>query len=202
MDELDKHHQDLVDRIDKIISNFSPYTRVHTKNRPDKPIEISSDPFIQAINQLVADGYLVEDKYDRGSYDLTSEGRAFIQRGGYKGKFEEEQRLRELNKQQLQSVIDTNISVKETNAFQKNIGKRTFYLGLLSAVFIAITTWKTVFDTSGEELKGVKTELKLMNTKLDSLLLDMKNQKNGKADSTYALPPRLKKQGKHLSRQP
>jgi|GEM_PF-4031377 len=82
-------------------------------------IEVSIDPHTIAVDQLLADGFLVERKSKPGIYDLTAHGRDFIRRGGYKVRFEEEERIKRLNENQILSVVNTNKSVRQTNNLQK-----------------------------------------------------------------------------------
>ncbi|MBW0178297.1 hypothetical protein [Sediminibacterium sp.] len=110
-------YRDHLAECDKIIPEFLNTNFI--ARDPRQVIEINLDPRTIAIDQFIADGFLVERRNKQGIYDLTAHGRDFIRRGGYKARFEEEEKLKKINKDQIQSIIDTNRSVIKTNTIQK-----------------------------------------------------------------------------------
>jgi hypothetical protein len=66
--------------------------------------------FLAVLEGLTEDGFLRKSKgiNDVTDYWLTLKGRIFQKRGGYVGKYNEDESLSKLNKDQLKSVINTN----------------------------------------------------------------------------------------------
>ena len=98
--------KDYLEQIDKMLPYFEE-TDGHGVG--GYMIYATNDMYTIARDQLMLDGYLAEIPHKRGNYVLTGKGRDFIKKGGYTAMFREEERLRTLNKQQLKSVIRTNV---------------------------------------------------------------------------------------------
>jgi len=130
--------RDLLAEFDKLLPSILNLNGIH-RNNSGNPIRISIDPHTLLNDQLIADGYLVPDPDDSDKFILTAEGRFFIMRGGYKAKYQYDEYLRKLNEQQIQSVIDTNESVKSTNQFQKRILWVTLIVSAISLIVSIVT---------------------------------------------------------------
>jgi hypothetical protein len=87
--------------------------------------------------QYYTDGYI---KKVGSAYYLTGEGRLFIENGGYTNLFSEQKEFKKLQKEQISSVIDTNRSVKKTNALQKWSLGVTLIIILIGCV-VQISDW-------------------------------------------------------------
>jgi hypothetical protein len=118
---------------------------------------------------------------NRNFYQLTFDGKFLIQNGGYEKKLSQEEELKELNKQQINSVI-------ATNTFQKKFGNRSLLLAAVPIIFIVISTWLQVIDKSEEELKGMKLQFQQLNNTIDSFAtIQAGNQQSSKIDSAKSL---------------
>jgi hypothetical protein len=150
-------------------------------------IEVSLDPHTIAIDQLLADGFLIERKNRPRIYDLTAHGRDFIRRGGYKARFEEEEKIKALNEKQIESVIDTNKSVKQTNKFQIGSLITTGVIIIASCVFqgLSYIEQKSENQLLKEHLKSdsikemsIKNQLLWMQKQIDSMQYVKKTYNN------------------------
>jgi hypothetical protein len=130
-------------------------------------INIEGDPHSMARNQLLIDGYMVEHPKGSGYFYLTGEGRYFISKGGYAGRAAEQEELNKLNKNQLQSIIDTNTSVRKTNLIQKLSAISTFII-IATALLIQFMSYKkekTEMQPITDSLLKVKMRLDKLETK-------------------------------------
>lgn len=129
-------------------------------------IFVEFDPLINALRQLFIDGYLIEYPSNANIYHLTAAGRKFLMNGGYANLFTEEARIKKLNESQLQSVIDTNISIQKTNDDTRtNIGiqKRLTITALVIAGVSLVSSIISVIASCND-----KTDARLL--KIDSTL--------------------------------
>jgi hypothetical protein len=101
---------------------------------------------------------------------LTSEGWKFIS-------FEEERKLKaeeidqklkreKLEENQIQSVLDTNSSVRRTNV-------TSLILASISTIFIVISTINQFTDTTSEELHSISQKLQRSSNILDSMRISV-----------------------------
>lgn len=120
------------------------------------------------FNQLYVDGYIKEAMFYMSNenkpthYTLTSKGRIFIQAGGYGNLFKEQGELKELQKTQITSVIDTNDSVIKTN-------NKMWVIAGLAALFAfssAIIAWFQ-YSKSPDEL--IQPQLDSIHKSIQSL---------------------------------
>ncbi|MBL7734812.1 MAG: hypothetical protein JNL51_05095 [Chitinophagaceae bacterium] len=119
---------------------------------------INLDPHLIAVDQLIADGLMIEDPRQRGVFRLTGEGRAFIRRGGYKAKFEEEERIKKLSENQVQSVI-------QTNKIQRN----TSIISTIVAFAAVIVASMTLCNNDKERDILIQKELQQLRQSIDSM---------------------------------
>lgn len=123
------------------------------------------------FNQLYADGYLKKAMFNTGSdsdfYILTSEGRLFIQKGGYGTLFKENLEIKQLNKKQIQSVIDTN-----------QISRRIGWIALFIAGAAALASIAQYFKKPDEliqpSLDTLNKEVKLLRESLQKEVPNLK----------------------------
>lgn len=153
------HQRDLLADFDVMLQSMLNSNGTFRGRATTNTIHIEVDPYSQLTDQMIADGYLVKDPDYDGKYLLTSEGRYFIMRGGFKAQFKYEEEIKELSKKQIQSTIDTNKSVKSTN----KLFILTVVLALLGVLFQGMTWYN---DSEKEELK---TQLRVKENQIRSL---------------------------------
>ncbi len=153
------HQRDLLAEFDVMLQSMLNSNGTFRGRATTQPMYIEVDPYSQLTDQMIADGYLVKDPDYNGKYLLTSEGRYFIMRGGFKAQFEYEEKIKELNKKQIQSTIDTNKSVKSTN--------KLFILTIAIALFGVVFQGITWYNDS--EKKDLKEQLRRKENQIRSL---------------------------------
>ncbi len=156
--------KDYLEQIDKMLPYFEE-TDGHAVGA--NMVYVTLDMYTIARDQLMLDGYLKEIPHKKDNYVLTGKGRDFIKKGGYTAMFAREEKLQQLTEAQLQNVIDTNLSVQQTNtAIQQNIPvqKRQTNISIgvaaLSLAFVMASVFKTCTDTNTEEMQKITQQLK------------------------------------------
>lgn len=142
-------------------------------------ISMDSNPDSMARNQLIIDGFMIENPKNSGNFYFTSEGRYFISKGGYAARMAEREELSKLNKAQLQSVIDTNKSVKKTNKIQIASLVTTFVI-ILFALFIQFLSYekeKPETQPIINSIEELKHKVDLLRSQYDSLNLRLNSLK-------------------------
>lgn len=79
---------------------------------------VEIDAFKIALKQLYNDGYLKEIKPNCGKFYLSGEGRDFLLRGGYKAKFEREQKLRDISDKKAE--LDLTNAIRVNKHYKRN----------------------------------------------------------------------------------
>jgi hypothetical protein len=156
--------QDYLEQIDKMLPYFEE-TDGHGVGA-DR-IYVTLDMYTIARDQLMLDGYLKEIPHKKGNYVLTGKGRDFIKKGGYTATFKREEKLQQLTEAQLQNVIDTNLSVQQTNAAIRNnipVQKRqtniSIIVAIISLMFVMASVYKTFRDTNAIEMQKITQQLR------------------------------------------
>lgn len=132
------------------------------------------------FNQLYTDGYIKEALLDKDGttyFILSTQGRIFLERGGYVQLFAEQTVLHELELQQKSSVIDTNDAVQKSMKFQKENANRTLLAIWVSA---GIAVCSVIVAVTSTQDKKIQTELQRQVKSLDSLRLSL-NEMNREA---------------------
>lgn len=135
-----------------------------------------------AIVRLKADEKIVSPSDNR--FSLGHDALQFIADGGYKGMCERaNERLsklsqrEQLEERQIESAINANNSTNTLNtvilpdnfAFQKFIGRRTLWIGSISAVFILVTIVQNILSKTEEKLESISQQLQQTTKSLDSI---------------------------------
>lgn len=91
---------------------------------------VEIDPYKMALIQLFVDGYIKEITPNSGKFHLTGEGRAFILRGGYAKKFEEEEEYKKISSEKAK------IDLLNAKRIYKNywLTKLVAWVGALSGI--------------------------------------------------------------------
>lgn len=77
---------------------------------------INNKDWEHCLNQLQADNYIaLIPGSDTNHFSITSSGRIFMEKGGYKNKLLEEEKKEKLSNDLIKSSIETNLSVNKTN---------------------------------------------------------------------------------------
>jgi len=140
------------------------------------------------LEKLVRDGYVVKiDKHKnnpnisavehllRYNYCLTFDGKVFIENEGYSKRFLYEKEKKELELAQIQSVIDTNKSVRNVN--------RLFWLTVIIAIASAAASIKSCQTTNQQNKLSPELQSK------DSIIQSLKNKLSQKERFSILSPP-------------
>ncbi len=137
----------------------------------DFPHESPATGIWSAIfNQLYTDGYIKEAKFNKEGeiyYILSTDGRLFIENGGYEAFFAEQKGKKELNEKQINSVIETN-----------RISRRIGWIALFIAGAAASASIAQYFKKSDEliqpSLDKLNREVKLLRESLQKEVSNLK----------------------------
>ncbi|WP_205514666.1 hypothetical protein [Longitalea arenae] len=100
---------------------------------------VEIDPYKIALTQLFVDGYIKEITPNCGKFHLTGEGRAFILRGGYAKKFEDEEEYKKISSEKVK------IDLLNAKRIYKNywLTKLVAWVGAISGILaLALTLLK------------------------------------------------------------
>ncbi len=135
------------------------------------------------LEGMVKKGYIVkrsavETPTKDSIFSITDDGMIILENGGFveidsnleREEAEAEERKR-LEKEQIQSVIDTNDSVKITNAIQKKLGIASTIMALIATFFIFVSTWQQCSDPTDMRLQGIQEEMRNTKKSIDSIVL-------------------------------
>jgi|GEM_PF-3702350 len=148
---------DICDRISPFLLDVVDITESCLSNKQTEGITLSDSR--ATIKILIADGYLIRRDSGTSVYFFTSAGRQFILKGGYATKFREDKEKEDLQKSQIQSVIDTNKSVHETNRTIKKTAWLTIWIvgiTLLVSIVQLIISLQSNEESTKEVNKPVK----------------------------------------------
>ena len=87
----------------------------HTFLRDHKELKIEQRDFEHVLYHLEADGYVNRIATSSYEFTLTGKGRVFISAGCYANKIKVDKATEQLTKEQIESAIITNSSIKATN---------------------------------------------------------------------------------------
>lgn len=129
----------------------------------------------QALSRLVeVDKYV--DKRGTDHYYLSGTGQDFVNQGKYKGLCErEKERISKLSEKekleidQLKSIIATNKSVQENFKSQNITTYISIGVGVLSLIFIGLSTYYQATDRTPTEVQKLKEEVKETQKKLQTI---------------------------------
>jgi len=143
----------------------------------------------EEINKWI--GYLVmEDYIALRSLDNGNSVRIAIQPKGISAitsdyfkeeylKYDREQKMKDLEARSLQSVIETNESVRATNEavkdnipIQRKQTNASIFLAFVSLLFIVVTVVNDCNDTTSKELKDIKTQIEEQTKAIQGLQRD------------------------------
>lgn len=98
---MEKSRTEILDLCDQIAPELLEMGGMALNAGSGPPIQIHIDPYKLVMEQLATDGYIVPDPFDKRVYRFTAEGRKFVKMGGYKGLFEREKELSDLQNEKL-----------------------------------------------------------------------------------------------------
>jgi cell division protein FtsL len=165
---------------DKILDLFDPESRVSiSQSDIYRSIGKKGDTnTFQALKRLKEDGYL---DFCNDYFSFNGKTLAFIGSGKYKGLCEREQirisnlsAKEKLEEESIKSVIATNEAVQENFTSQKITTYISIGVGVLSLIFIGISTYYQANDKTPKEVQKLKEEVIETQKKLQNLQSSLK----------------------------